>query len=155
MPGFYNLKLTATNAKGNGTADAMVVYAGNADVVRSTTTWTLAGSPYTLERDVFVDYGVSLNIEPGVVIYGNGHRLQTWGQLNALGTAFSKVIFDHVDILPGFNNYYRDSRMFTIIVQFSDIIGGSIHPATGYAVYGNLQLRDSLLEDESARRLVH
>lgn len=148
LPGFYHVKLSVTNAKGKVIADAMTVYAGNADVIRSDTTWTHAGSPYTLTKDVIVDYGATLNIEPGVVIYGNSHALQVWGQLNASGTSAAKISFEGVKILPGFNDYYLDNRMYIINVQFAEIINGSsIHPVVPGAKYGNLQLLDSLIKD--------
>ena len=39
-------------------------------IINSNTTWTLANSPYTVTSEVEVDYGVTLTIEPGVVING-------------------------------------------------------------------------------------
>jgi parallel beta-helix repeat protein len=75
----------------------------NAGVVHATTvggaimvdtTWTTAASPYVVTNSVLVLEGVTLTIQPGVVVYFNSHRsLQVDGQLIARGTDASPITF--------------------------------------------------------------
>ncbi|MBI5566059.1 MAG: hypothetical protein HY870_14280, partial [Chloroflexi bacterium] len=65
-----------------------------AGVITQSTTWTLAGSPYTLTGDLVVGTGVTLTVEPGVVVKGqSGTTLQMLGHLQALGTASQPITF--------------------------------------------------------------
>ena len=80
-------------------------------VITSDTTWGLAGSPYTLTRDVEVRSQATLTIEPGVEIRFepvdaaatnnvNGVELVVHGSLQALGTEQDPILFTGQD-LPG------------------------------------------------------
>ncbi|MBN1889247.1 MAG: carboxypeptidase regulatory-like domain-containing protein [Thermoflexales bacterium] len=58
------------------------------------TTWTLANSPYTLTADVIVTRGVTLTIEPGVVVRGQSNSgLKVQGYLAAMGTPTQPITF--------------------------------------------------------------
>ncbi|GEM_PF-3258825 len=57
-------------------------------------TLTLINSPYVLVNDIKVATGVTLTIEPGVVVYGRtGTELQIQGHLEAIGTVESGILF--------------------------------------------------------------
>ena len=60
-------------------------------VITQSVTWNTAGSPYTIDGSLTVPNGLTLTIEPDVVVYlvNNGYhagRLEINGALNAIGT---------------------------------------------------------------------
>jgi parallel beta-helix repeat protein len=58
------------------------------------TTWTAASSPYTLTGKVTVAAGVTLTVDPDVVVKGtNGSQLEIAGRLVAVGTAAQPITF--------------------------------------------------------------
>jgi len=54
------------------------------------TTWDIAGSPYTVIGDVTVDAGITLTIDPNVVVeFNNSRNLNTYGTINATSATFT------------------------------------------------------------------
>lgn len=63
-------------------------------VITQSTTLDLAGSPYVLNTSVVVTRGVTLTIDPGVVVQGTAWReLRVLGTLNAIGTITQPITF--------------------------------------------------------------
>ena len=114
-------------------------------IISSDTTLILEESPYILTQDIQIAYGVTLSIEPGVIIKGNNNNLKTWGTLNAIGTNENKITFENVNI--GINGKSSEPAFFDI--QYANIYGGSIVKAGGNAEYGSFRLRDSYIKDTS------
>jgi len=50
-----------------------------AEVIDTDTIWDSGGSPYMLTEDVHVAEGVTLTIDPGVVVQGGGLEIRVWG----------------------------------------------------------------------------
>lgn len=69
--------LSVTNTKAETTFNS---------IIDTDTTWTRAGSPYTLTNDVAIRTGATLTIEPGVTVNLGSHQLRVYGTLNARGT---------------------------------------------------------------------
>lgn len=77
-----------------GTGRFEKVYATDVNgIITSNTTWTNASSPYSLTGPVDVAAGVTLTIEPGVVIDLNEYYLQVDGTLQARGNSSGNINF--------------------------------------------------------------
>src|SRR5262245_47624726 len=62
--------------------------------IYSNTTWTLANSPYIVTGSVIVFQGVTLTVEPGVIVkFDDNHGMEVRGYLNAVGAANDTIVF--------------------------------------------------------------
>ncbi|MBI4601039.1 MAG: lamin tail domain-containing protein, partial [Planctomycetes bacterium] len=67
----------------------------------SDATWTAAGGPYRLRADLMVPAGVTLSVEPGTVVLGEGGAsIRVRGRIAALGTAEAPIRFGSMTCDP-------------------------------------------------------
>lgn len=79
-----------------GVAYSDIVQATDVSWILSTdTTWTKAGSPYTLVGNLLVSNGVTLTIQSGVTVNINGYLFMINGTIRALGTSAEPIIFNN------------------------------------------------------------
>ncbi|MBX3053722.1 MAG: hypothetical protein KF753_19745, partial [Caldilineaceae bacterium] len=65
-------------------------------------TWTVAGSPYTINQSVAVQPDVTLTVQPGVEVrLGEGVGLKVRGTLTAIGTPSQPITFTGTTAQPG------------------------------------------------------
>ncbi len=74
-----DLEVSATNVTGR---------------IESDSTWTRAGSPYTLTGNLLVSKGVTLTIEAGVTVNLNDYLIMVNGTLRARGTSSDEIQFN-------------------------------------------------------------
>ena len=106
------------------------------------TTWTLARSPYNITATVQIAEGVTLTVEPGVIVNGNNGILndfEVWGTLKAIGSQTQYIEFNDVTIIPRGVNALID-------LEFVHYFGG--RPIyVGDPGSGVLLLRNSILQN--------
>jgi parallel beta-helix repeat protein len=81
--------------------------------ITSDTTWDLAGSPYIVFGNIYVAFGVTLTIEPGVDVRFDGEfGMHVNGSLLAIGTETNRInITSH--ITPPLPNNWNDIKINT------------------------------------------
>ncbi len=88
-------------------------------LVSQNTTWRKSQSPFYLEGEAQVLTGVTLTIEPGVTIIGNGGRISFAGTVLAEGTSSDKISFE-MTTAGIFNGQARAGRL---VVRHAVITG--------------------------------
>jgi hypothetical protein len=100
-------------------------------IIYSDTTWTKANSPYSFAGPLSVFQGVTLTIEPGVIVNLNEYYIQVNGTLIARGTNNDKISFNNGSIFftPISNGWNEQTgsgsiiqkALFTDSVSISDV----------------------------------
>lgn len=101
-------------------------------ILSQNTTWRKSESPFYLEGEAQVGKGVTLTIEPGVTIIGNGGRISFEGTIKAEGMSSDKISFE-LTTAEIFESYSRKGRL---IVRHAVITGAEAKDTfSGVGVY--------------------
>lgn len=74
--------------------------------ITSDTTWNASGNPYIVKENVYLDKGVHLTIQPGVIIKFDGYYyLDVMGNLNVKGNETHNVTFTKNDLNPSVTSW--------------------------------------------------
>ncbi len=100
-------------------------------IISTDTTWTLSDSPYIVTGSVLVNSGITLAIEPGVIVKFNGNvSLQIGGTLIARGTGTDNITFTSNQPAPAAGDwgyiFFTDSSTDATYDADGDYTGGSI-----------------------------
>src|ERR1700688_3336773 len=103
--------------------------------VTTNTEWTVAGSPYVIVNSISVSSGVTLTVDPGVVVeFGTGNYLIVNGTLMAGGTSASPISFTSASATPAAGNWMyvsftagaSASRLSYVTFQYGGYYWGSM-----------------------------
>jgi hypothetical protein len=111
-------------------------------IITQNTTWK-SGETITLTQEIQVASGVSLTIEPGVTVNGNGFQLSVYGKLFANGSSNSHITFNNLNIVSS-NSY---SALGYTNLNFVDVHSGSFITPYGSNMYGNFDITNSFFDN--------
>lgn len=99
--------------------------------ISSDTTWTKAGSPYSLDGPIVVSVGVTLTIEAGVTVNFNSYYLTVNGTLRAVGSSADKIRFNGGNIsFTGFSSVWNEQAGSGCIIKNAVLTGASVFGAS-------------------------
>jgi hypothetical protein len=109
-----------------GTAQTATSVSG---IIFSDTTWTRANSPINITGPTAIAKGVTVTIEPGVVVHFNLNTLEVNGTLRAIGTSAEPITLD--GDWQGRGPYFGSSDYNGILTFTIESNGWSVQTETG------------------------
>lgn len=99
--------------------------------ILSNTTWTLAGSPYMVTGNTLVSNGVTLTIEPGVVVkFDDSTAIQIDGELIAIGTPQNRITFTSMQAVPAAGDWGK--------IHFPGVCTDAVFDSLGRYISGSI-----------------
>ena len=120
-------------------------------ILSSNTTWTKAGSPYSLTGPTAVNVGATLTIEPGVTLNLNSFYIQVNGTLTAKGAAaniiqFTGGLLRFTPVSTGWN----DQAGSGCVIEYANLTATSISASTALKLSQDSILGDSVIVGDSS-----
>ena len=111
-------------------------------IISSDTTWTQEDSPYVITSTIQIPSGVTLTIEPGVLVTmpSSGDMFLLHGTIVARGTKGEEIIFDGGNSSNFFSPKGSSADTFLDLDRCILRNGRSFWPATGHEQYGHFSL---------------
>ena len=92
---YWTCQISATDGTSvvdSSTSTQTLVISKVSGIYRSDMTWEAAKSPYYLADRVQIASGITLKVEPGVTVYGQGYTIESWGNISMLGTKEKPIL---------------------------------------------------------------
>ena len=118
-------------------------------IISQNTTWK-SGETINLTQELQVALGVSLTIEPGVTVNGNGFKLSVYGNLYANGSSNAHITFNNLNIVSS-NSY---SALGYTNLNFVDMQSGSFITPSGSNMFGNFDITNSFFDNVNGFYLI-
>jgi hypothetical protein len=98
--------------------------------INANTTWALTSSPYIVVGNTIVQHGVTLTIDPGVIVkFDSAKVLQIDGELIARGTSARRIVFTSNRTSPAAGDWGK--------IQFADTSVDAVYDSNGNYVGGS------------------
>ena len=91
-------------------------------IYRTDTTWQASKSPYIVTGRIQIAAGVTLKIEPGVTVIGNGYSIEFWGSIQAAGTADNPILIRDLWTY----DYSTVDKPGKFTLAFAEYVGGTL-----------------------------
>ena len=108
-------------------------------IISQNTTWR-SGETVNLTGEVQVANGVTLTVEPGVTINGNGNPIKVFGVLNLAGSINSHIVSNDVSYSFGNNPLLSGNIQFNYV----DLTFGTFLAPIGSGMYGKFDVTNSV-----------
>ena len=108
-------------------------------------TWTVAGTPYTLSGSLIkVINGVTLTVEPGVIIQSGVIEFRVEGTLNAIGTPTMPITFTQMPATEGALNFQSGGTGNLQHIIYEMKYGLWVREGSGLVQISDSVIRDSV-----------
>jgi hypothetical protein len=142
------MSLVANDGIQSSPASTVQVVAGTllSGIIAGDTALSQLESPYVMTAELQIPFGFRLTAGENVEIHGNGNTILVGGSLEFAGTETNRVSILNAHISPATGPV---AEHFNISLTFVHLIGGSLYAPTGNAIYGGLNIYNSIIEDVS------